>query len=289
MKRLTADYDTFSHTGGNKKSSIYTLRSHASMQYRTLGQTGWNFSWLSFGRFVARSKSFATSNVNEALRSVRVALDGGMNFIDTSPFYGRGMSELPARRRPARGAARLILSRHKARPATRRRILISRPSASRRASRSVCSGWASSTWSLSLSRSTNLSRCSRSLTRHCRRCACSKPRARSGAIGISGYPMKMFRFVLDQTDLDVILSYNHYTLQNTMLAGLGAVLQAKNVGILNAAPFSARLLTNATLHKMAQSDTACRETAAQAAKTVAPSVTATSPNSRCSFRCSTRR
>ncbi len=29
--------------------------------------------------------------------------------------------------------------------------------------------------------------------------------------------MKMFKFVLDQTDLDCVLSYNHYTLQNTML------------------------------------------------------------------------
>ncbi len=32
--------------------------------------------------------------------------------------------------------------------------------------------------------------------------------------------MKIFRYVLDRTDLDVILSYNHYTLQNTMLADL---------------------------------------------------------------------
>src|SRR5439155_24282177 len=32
-------------------------------------------------------------DLNEALRAVRVALDLGMNFIDTSPFYGRGLSE----------------------------------------------------------------------------------------------------------------------------------------------------------------------------------------------------
>ena len=28
------------------------------------------------------------------MNSVHVALDCGMNFIDTSPFYGRGMSEV---------------------------------------------------------------------------------------------------------------------------------------------------------------------------------------------------
>src|SRR6185436_14798257 len=37
---------------------------------------------------------FRNVTVEEALASVRVALDCGMNFIDTSPFYGRGMSEV---------------------------------------------------------------------------------------------------------------------------------------------------------------------------------------------------
>jgi L-galactose dehydrogenase len=66
-------------------------------------------------------------------------------------------------------------------------------------------------------------------------------------VGISGYPMNIFRYVLDRAELDVVLSYNHYTLQNTMLADLVPYLQGKGVGIMNAAPFSARLLTNAPL------------------------------------------
>ena len=66
-------------------------------------------------------------------------------------------------------------------------------------------------------------------------------------VGVSGYPMKMFRYVLDRAPLDVVLSYNHYTLQNTMLADLVPYLQAEGVGIMNAAPFSARLLTNDAL------------------------------------------
>jgi aryl-alcohol dehydrogenase-like predicted oxidoreductase len=67
-------------------------------------------------------------------------------------------------------------------------------------------------------------------------------------IGISGYPMKIFRFILEQTDLDVVLSYNQYTLQNTRFADeMVPYLKSKGVGILNAGPFSARLLTNAPL------------------------------------------
>jgi aryl-alcohol dehydrogenase-like predicted oxidoreductase len=67
-------------------------------------------------------------------------------------------------------------------------------------------------------------------------------------IGFSGYPMKVFRFILDQTPVDCVLSYNQYTLQNTRFADeIVPYLKAKGVGVMNAGPFSARLLTNAPL------------------------------------------
>ena len=84
-------------------------------------------------------------------------------------------------------------------------------------------------------------------------------------IGVSGYPMKMFRYVLDRADLDVVLSYNHYTLQNTMFADLVPYLKAKGVGIMNAAPFSARLLTNTTLPKWHKATPEVRESAKKTA------------------------
>src|ERR1700712_4915654 len=62
------------------------------MQFRPLGQTGLQLPYLSFGAS-SLGQEFRPVDVNEAIRSVRVALDLGMNFIDTSPFYGRGMSE----------------------------------------------------------------------------------------------------------------------------------------------------------------------------------------------------
>src|SRR6059058_1992533 len=63
------------------------------MQFRPLGRTGLQLSWLSFGAS-SLGQEFRQVDLNEALRSVLVALDLGMNFIDTSPFYGRGMSEI---------------------------------------------------------------------------------------------------------------------------------------------------------------------------------------------------
>jgi aryl-alcohol dehydrogenase-like predicted oxidoreductase len=37
---------------------------------------------------------FRSVNIDEVMKSTITALDLGMNFIDTSPFYGRGMSEV---------------------------------------------------------------------------------------------------------------------------------------------------------------------------------------------------
>jgi aryl-alcohol dehydrogenase-like predicted oxidoreductase len=67
-------------------------------------------------------------------------------------------------------------------------------------------------------------------------------------IGFSGYPQKIFRFICDRTDVDCALSYNQYTLQNRRFADeTVAYLKSKGVGVMNAGPFSARLLTNAPL------------------------------------------
>src|SRR6266542_1828992 len=63
------------------------------MQFRPLGRTGLQLSWLTFGAS-SLGQEFRPVDLNEAIRSVQVALDAGMNFIDTSPFYGRGMSEV---------------------------------------------------------------------------------------------------------------------------------------------------------------------------------------------------
>ena len=67
-------------------------------------------------------------------------------------------------------------------------------------------------------------------------------------IGISGYPQKIFRFVCDQTEVDCVLSYNQHTLQNTRFADETVpYLKARGIGAMNAGPFSARLLSNAPL------------------------------------------
>ena len=63
------------------------------MKTRTLGKTGLKLPVLSFGAS-SLGAEFRGIDIQEAMNAVRVALDCGMTFIDTSPFYGRGMSEV---------------------------------------------------------------------------------------------------------------------------------------------------------------------------------------------------
>ena len=59
------------------------------METRPLAQTGLDLSVLSFGASSIGAE-FRRIDVAEALRCVKVALDRGMNYIDTAAYYGWG-------------------------------------------------------------------------------------------------------------------------------------------------------------------------------------------------------
>jgi aryl-alcohol dehydrogenase-like predicted oxidoreductase len=216
------------------------------MKTRLLGKTGLELPILSFGAS-SLGQEFRRVTLDEALDSVRVALDCGLNFIDTSPFYGRGMSEVLL------GIALRDLPRDSYTLCTKlgRYDLQHFDFSARRVAESV---------DVSLHRLG---------TDHLDIVLCHdiefvpmqqivdvtipalrkiQKQGKVRFIGFSGYPQKIFRFICDQTDVDCVLSYNQYTLQNTRFADETIpYLKAKGIGIMNAGPFSARLLTNAPL------------------------------------------
>src|SRR3954471_10199084 len=215
------------------------------MQFRPLGRTGLNLSWLSFGAS-SLGQEFRPVDLNEALRSVRVALDLGMNFIDTSPFYGRGLSECllgVALRGVPRDSYYLGTKLGRYDRAhfdfSARRVVESVDVSLHRLGVEYLD--------VMLCHDIEFVDMRQIVDETLPALRKIQQQGKVRFVGVSGYPMKMFRYVLDRTELDVILSYNHYTLQNTMLADLAPYLKQKGVGIMNAAPFSARLLTNAPL------------------------------------------
>jgi L-galactose dehydrogenase len=203
---------------------------------------------------------------DEALSSVHVALDCGLNFIDTSPFYGRGMSEVLL------GVALRDVPRDRYLLGTKlgRYDLSHFDFSAHRVVESVdvsLHRLGTDHFDIMLCHDIEFVEIQQIVDETLPALRKLQQAGKVRFIGISGYPMKIFRFVLDQTDLDVILSYNQYCLQNTRLADeLMPYLKAKGVGIMNAGPFAARLLTNATLPAWHKEPLAVREACRRAAE-----------------------
>src|SRR4051794_37187247 len=215
------------------------------MKFRPLGRTGLQLSWLSFGAS-SLGAEFRAIDLGEAMRAVRVALDLGMNFIDTSPFYGRGLSECllgPILRDQPRDRYYLGTKLGRYDRAhfdfSARRVVESVDVSLHRLGVEYLD--------VVLCHDIEFVDMQQIVDETLPALRKVQQQGKVRFVGVSGYPMNIFRFILDRAPLDVVLSYNHYTLQNTMLADLVPYLQGKGVGIMNAAPFSARLLTNATL------------------------------------------
>jgi L-galactose dehydrogenase len=62
------------------------------MEYRTLGNTGLRLSILGFGA-APLGNEYGDIQVTAGDDAVRIAIDRGINFFDTSPYYGRTLSE----------------------------------------------------------------------------------------------------------------------------------------------------------------------------------------------------
>lgn len=234
------------------------------MQFRPLGNTGLSLSWLSFGASPLGAE-FRAIDLGEAFRSVRVALDLGMNFIDTSPFYGRGMSEVLL------GMALRDVPRDSYFLGTKlgRYDRAHFDFSARRVAESVdvsLHRLGVDYLDIMLCHDIEFVEMSQIVNETLPALRAIQKQGKVRLVGISGYPMNIFKYVLDRTDLDVILSYNHYTLQNTMLADLVPYLKGRGVGIMNAAPFSARLLTNAALPPWHRATPEVRETCRKAAE-----------------------
>ena len=52
-------------------------------------------------------------------------------------------------------------------------------------------------------------------------------------IGVTGYPLAIFQSVLNHVNVDTILSYNHYSSNDTTLLGLLPFIQESGAGVIN--------------------------------------------------------
>lgn len=218
------------------------------MNKRILGNTGIELPILSFGAS-SLGAEFRSITLEEAMLSTQTAIELGMNFIDTSPFYGRGMSEILL----GIGLKGIPREQYLLGSKLGRYSDIHFDFSAKRVAESVHVSLKrlgtdyldvlllhdvefvplEQIWQETLPAVLEL-----------------KKQGKVRAVGFSCYPLKTFNAVLDHMEdhIDCVLSYNRYTLQNTTYVDeLLPRLIAKKIGAINAGPFSARLLTNSEL------------------------------------------
>ena len=215
-----------------------------TVQYRTLGKTGLSVSALSFGAS-SLGGVFRDVEPADAIRAVHVSLDLGINFIDVSPFYGLTRAETvlgQALKEVPRG--RYLLATKVGRYGQEAKDFdFSADRVTRSVDESlqrlgvdfidVIQAHDVEFGDLDVVVNETLPAL-RKLQRA----------GKVGFVGITGLPLKVFRAVADRAEVDTILSYCHYELNDTALADLVPYLRQKNVGVISASPLGMGLLSN---------------------------------------------
>jgi L-galactose dehydrogenase len=216
------------------------MKGSGDMKYRTLGRTGLEVSILSFGASSLGSVFHETDD-RESIRTVHEAVDNGINLIDVSPYYGLTKAETVL------GQAIAQLPRDKFYLSTKagrygadqfdfseKRILSSVDESLQRLQtdyldilllhdiefvpfEEVAEGAFSALDKL-------------------------KRQGKVRFAGFSGLPLSVFERGISYYVPDVVLSYCHYSLNDTTLTRLLPLLESHQIGLMNASPLSMGLL-----------------------------------------------
>jgi L-galactose dehydrogenase len=214
------------------------------MHYRQLGRTGLKVSVLSYGASPL-GNAFRPIDEGEGIRTVRTALDLGINFLDTSPHYGVTKSETVL------GRALQGVPRNSYHLATK------------------LGQYGEGSFDFSAARvATSFNESCRRLgtdyidVLHCHDIEFAdlgqivnetlpamvklREAGRVGHLGFTGLPLNIFPAVLDRTppgQVEAVLSFCRYCLNDTGLEALLPYLEEKGVGVINASATGMGLLT----------------------------------------------
>ncbi|KAJ6777357.1 hypothetical protein OIU74_001356 [Salix koriyanagi] len=191
---------------------------HPNLELRPLGNTGLKLSCVGFGASPLGSV-FGPVSEHDAISSVREAFHLGINFFDTSPYYGGTLylegfdfSAERVTKSIDESLARLqldyvdILQCHDIEFGSLDQIVNETIPALQKL----------------------------------------KEAGKIRFIGITGLPLSVFTYVLDRVPpgtVDVILSYCRYSINDSTLEDLLPYLKSKGVGVISASPLAMGLLT----------------------------------------------
>jgi aryl-alcohol dehydrogenase-like predicted oxidoreductase len=220
----------------------YGSKGWANMEYCELGKTGMKVSILSYGASPLGGV-FGDIREPEGIRTVHTALDLGINYIDVAPYYGNTRAETvlgKALKGVPRDSYYLATKVGRYGPGeydySAERTLRSIDESLKRLNVDYVD--VLQCHDLEFTNPEQILNVTLPAVRKIR----EQDKARF--IGITGLPLTNFPAILDHTDdVDTILSFCHYSLNDTALLDLLPYLEEKGVGIINASPLSMGLLT----------------------------------------------
>lgn len=222
------------------------------MEYRKLGKTGLEISNLSFGASSLGSVFHATKE-DSSIQAVETAIEGGINFIDVSPYYGHYKAETVL------GKALQRIPRDKYYLSTK---------VGRYGKDGV------NTWDYSTKRATESvyesmdrlhvdyidiinvhdiefqAALPGGLEKVCQETLPAlvelKEKGLVGHVGITDLQLKNLKWVIDHTPegtVESVLNFCHYCLNDDELVDYLDYFEARGIGVINASPLSMGLLT----------------------------------------------
>lgn len=213
------------------------------MEQRKLGKTGLSIYPIALGASSLGGGVFGPVDELEAIRTVHLALDLGVQLIDVSPFYGATRAEAVL------GKALRDIPRDRYILATK----VGRygdaefdfsPERSRQSVEESLSRLGVDYIDLIQAHDVEYGDLHQIQTKTIPALHDIVREGKARFVGVTGYPLKALSALARLTEVDTVLSYNHYSLNDTTLLSALPEFQARNLGIINAAPLSQGLLND---------------------------------------------
>ena len=206
------------------------------MEYRKLGQTDLNLSLIGFGS-AALGDVFGDIDPGEGMRAVHLAVDSGINFFDTSPYYGITLAETRLGAALAGRRDRVILATKCGRYGmaefdfSAKRVIASMDESLRRLQTDYID--------LFQAHDVEFGDAQQIIHETLPALRQLQQQGKARYIGITGYPPKLLRRIAEAAPVDSILTYCHYNLMNTdMDEVLTAFARERGIGLINASGFA---------------------------------------------------
>jgi L-galactose dehydrogenase len=211
------------------------------MEYRKLGKTDLSLSLIGFGG-AALGGVFGDVDAGEGIRAVHLAVDGGINFFDTSPYYGITLAETRLGAALAGRRQHVILATKCGRYGaaefdfSAKRVIASIDESLQRLQTDYID--------LFQVHDLEFGDAQQVIDETIPALRQLQQQGKARYIGITGYPPKVLRRIAETAPVDSILTYCHYNLMNTdMDEILTAFARERGIGLINAAALHMGILT----------------------------------------------